>query len=52
MRYDDTSKEDPLSGFGEDFNKFFENYFAKGMPCIFSHGGLKDMKVSLLFLLK
>jgi hypothetical protein len=39
LEYDDTSAHDPLGSDDKDFNKFFEDYFAKGMPCIFSHGG-------------
>ena len=42
--YDDVSKYDPLNQTEtvKDFNLFFESYFAKGMPCIFTNGGLND----------
>lgn len=51
MNYDDFSSDDPLNGYNGNFNIFLETYFSKGMPCIFSNGGLKDMKVrSLSFL--
>lgn len=36
------SKYDPLNQENKNFNLFFESYFAKGMPCIFSNGGLND----------
>lgn len=36
------SAYDPLNQEDKNFNLFFEGYFAKGMPCIFTNGGLND----------